>query len=165
MATHSSTLAWKIPWADEPGGLRSMGAQRVGHDWATSLHFTCKVWDIFLEVSQTRLTHRLVVESEEERKQWRLQPVEWMVVILTVLIRVTCVWRRNSEPCVCVCVCVCVFSLKNLNGDTMQEIWYLNLELGIGLNCWYKLVNHKHAGDTYSQKGLTLGKRVDPPNN
>ena len=34
MATHSSTLAWKIPWAEEPGGLLSMGLHRVGHDWS-----------------------------------------------------------------------------------------------------------------------------------
>ena len=32
MATHSSTLAWKIPWTEEPGRLHSMGSQRVGHD-------------------------------------------------------------------------------------------------------------------------------------
>ena len=32
MAIHSSTIAWKIPWAEEPGGLQSMGSQRVGHD-------------------------------------------------------------------------------------------------------------------------------------
>ena len=32
MATHSSTLAWKIPWTEEPGGLQSMRSQRVGHD-------------------------------------------------------------------------------------------------------------------------------------
>ena len=32
MATHSSTLAWKIPWTEEPGGVQSMGSQRVGHD-------------------------------------------------------------------------------------------------------------------------------------
>ena len=37
MAIHSSTLAWKIPWTEEPGRLQSMGSQRVGHDWATSL--------------------------------------------------------------------------------------------------------------------------------
>ena len=37
MAPHSSTLAWKIPWMEEPGGLQSMGSLRVGHDWATSL--------------------------------------------------------------------------------------------------------------------------------
>ena len=40
MATHSSILAWKIPWMEKPGRLQSMGLQRVGHDWATSLHFT-----------------------------------------------------------------------------------------------------------------------------
>ena len=40
MATHSSTLVWKIPWVEEPGGLQSMGSQRVGHDWGTSLHFS-----------------------------------------------------------------------------------------------------------------------------
>ena len=32
MATHSSTLAWKIPWTEEPSGLQSMGSQRVGHN-------------------------------------------------------------------------------------------------------------------------------------
>ena len=37
MATHSSTLAWKIPWTEEPGGLQSMGLLRVGQDRATSL--------------------------------------------------------------------------------------------------------------------------------
>ena len=37
MATHSSTLAWKIPWTEEPGRLQSMGLLRVGHNWATSL--------------------------------------------------------------------------------------------------------------------------------
>ena len=37
MASHSSTLAWKIPWMNEPGRLQSMGLLRVGHGWATSL--------------------------------------------------------------------------------------------------------------------------------
>ena len=37
MATHSSTLAWKIPWAEEPGGIPSMGSQRVG---LSTFHFT-----------------------------------------------------------------------------------------------------------------------------
>ena len=37
MAPHSSTLAWKIPWTEEPGRLQSMGSLRVRHDWATSL--------------------------------------------------------------------------------------------------------------------------------
>ena len=35
MATHSSILAWRIPWTEEPGRLISVGSRRVGHDWAT----------------------------------------------------------------------------------------------------------------------------------
>ena len=38
MATHSSILAWRISWTEEPGGLESMGPQRVRHDWATITH-------------------------------------------------------------------------------------------------------------------------------
>ena len=45
MATHSSVLAWRIPWTEEPGRLQSMGSLRVGHDWATSLSlFTFINW-------------------------------------------------------------------------------------------------------------------------
>ena len=45
MAPYSSTLAWKIPWMEEPGRLQSMGLLRVGHNWATSLSlFTFMHW-------------------------------------------------------------------------------------------------------------------------
>ena len=45
MAPHSSTLAWQIPWTEEPGRLQSMGSLRVGHDWAASLSlFTFMHW-------------------------------------------------------------------------------------------------------------------------
>ena len=39
MAPHSSTLAWKIPWMEEPGRLPFMGSLRVGHDFAFTFHF------------------------------------------------------------------------------------------------------------------------------
>ena len=48
MATHSSTLAWKIPWTEEPGRLQSMWLQRVGHDWAISLTITIQGWSLWL---------------------------------------------------------------------------------------------------------------------
>ena len=52
MATHYSVLAWRIPWIEEPGRLQSMGLQRVGHDWATSLslhsHFIFKLSIVLL---------------------------------------------------------------------------------------------------------------------
>ena len=49
METHSSILALEIPWTEEPGGLQSMGSQRVGHDWLNITHMTltartCKSW-------------------------------------------------------------------------------------------------------------------------
>ena len=45
MAPHSSTLAWKIPWTEKPGRLKSRGSLRVGHDWTTSLSlFTFMHW-------------------------------------------------------------------------------------------------------------------------
>ena len=45
MAPHSGSLAWKIPWMEEPGGLQSMGSLRVGYNWATSLClFTFMHW-------------------------------------------------------------------------------------------------------------------------
>ena len=45
MTPHSSTLAWQIPWTEEPGRLQSMGSLRVGHDWVTSLSlFTFIHW-------------------------------------------------------------------------------------------------------------------------
>ena len=54
MATHSSILAWKIPWTEEPGKLKSMGLQRVGYDWAISLSFTFEnsnvSWYIYLKI-------------------------------------------------------------------------------------------------------------------
>ena len=54
MATHSSTLAWKIPWTEEPGKLQSMVPLRVGHNWVTSLSlFTFMHW----------------------RRKWQLTPV------------------------------------------------------------------------------------------
>ena len=44
MATHSSIPAWEIPWTEEPGGLQSMGSQRVGHDWATNTNHPNGPW-------------------------------------------------------------------------------------------------------------------------
>ena len=50
MAIHSTILAWRIPWTEEPGGLQSMGSQRVRHDWATNTYIMHKV-NFYLEKS------------------------------------------------------------------------------------------------------------------
>ena len=57
MATHSSILAWRIPWTEEPGGLQSMGSQRVGHDLATEcacMHALSNVWHLTQCLSLSR---------------------------------------------------------------------------------------------------------------
>ena len=60
MATHSSTLAWEIPWTEVRGRLQSMGSQRVGHDWATSLHFTFRNYDGSKYTFMDRVPDRLL---------------------------------------------------------------------------------------------------------
>ena len=63
MATHSSTLVWKIPWTEECGSLQSMGSQRVGHNWAISL--------CFLQLcSLTSLVAQLVKNPPEMQGIW-----------------------------------------------------------------------------------------------
>ena len=51
MATHSSILAWRIPWTEKPGGLQSMGLQRVRHDWVTKHSSLC----LYILLSRNRL--------------------------------------------------------------------------------------------------------------
>ena len=50
MATHSSILAWRIPWTEEPGGLQPMGSQRVGHDWVTDTFTITLVVEWFVQI-------------------------------------------------------------------------------------------------------------------
>ena len=62
VATHSSILAWRIPWTEEPGGLQSLGSQRVGHDWVTST-FT---------FAPLQLTHRSPNPQCNDIRRWGL---------------------------------------------------------------------------------------------
>ena len=56
IAIHSSTLAWRIPWTEEPGGLQSMGSQRVGHDRVTSLSlYLLKLFSSIQSLSRVQL--------------------------------------------------------------------------------------------------------------
>ena len=65
MATHSSILAWKIPWTEKPGRQQSMGSQRVGHDWATSHKST------ILQLKKIiifKISHPLKVVKEDSKE-------------------------------------------------------------------------------------------------
>ena len=55
MATHSSILAWRIPWTEKPSGLQSMGLQRVGHNRATNTHTNVLIYSILITFSSFAL--------------------------------------------------------------------------------------------------------------
>ena len=65
MATHSSTLAWKIPWTKEPGRLQSMGSRRVGYDRATSLSLS-------LSLSLSKVLSVLQAPQGDQPPSWAL---------------------------------------------------------------------------------------------
>ena len=74
MTTHSSVLAWKIPWTEEPGGLQSMGSHRVRHDLAT-------------EHAPALLAVRHLPASAEDVKRRRFDPCTGRIP-----------WRRKRQP-------------------------------------------------------------------
>ena len=83
MATHSSILAWKIPWTEDPGRLQSTGLQRVGHDWATSLHFTSSQVALVVKKKKPTCQYRRHRRGRFDpwvgkipwRRKWQLTPI------------------------------------------------------------------------------------------
>ena len=77
-ATHSTILAWRIPWTEEPGRLQSMGSQRVGHHWETNTHmlvsklFSWTLWDVLTnDQTHGRVTGASDLEPEAEQHRWQ----------------------------------------------------------------------------------------------
>ena len=68
MASHSSILAWRIPWTEEPGGLQSTGSQRVRHDWATQ-HSTARDFTHAYSESGNKQKNHSIAEIEVQIKQ------------------------------------------------------------------------------------------------
>ena len=93
MATHSSVLAPKIPWTEERGRLPSMGSQRVGHDWATSL----SLWLLWIELLWTFLNKQFCrhLHSSLLGNTWGGRGMA----------RATLMW---SGSVVCVCRTLCI---------------------------------------------------------
>ena len=102
MATHSSILAWRIPWTEEPGGLQSMGSWRVGHDWATSLSFWIqglipdhelfRWWSTSQPVKKSSINFSASpyelkegiqeIKSQLEKQQQQQQQLDWVLWVL-----------------------------------------------------------------------------------
>ena len=102
MATHSSILAWRIPRTEEPGGLQSMGSQRVRHDWATNI--TLHYLGIYLPKETKDLCienyKKLIKEIKEETNKWRNISCSWIrrtnIVKMSILHKA--IYRFNAIP-------------------------------------------------------------------
>ena len=94
MATHYSILAWRIPWTEKPGGLQSMGSQRVGHDRVTNTHTSnqIRVWAIWNETQEPHL-----------RGKWDETIISFGVIIPRIELKQICVFpwtnHRSSGHC------------------------------------------------------------------
>ena len=109
MAPHSSTLAWKIPWTEEPGGLQSMGSLQVGHDWMTSLSlFTFMHWK-----RKWQLTPEFLPGESQGRGAW------WAAVYGVAQSR-TRLKRLSSSSSKHCCCCLVTKSCTTLLCDPMD---------------------------------------------
>ena len=122
-AAHSSTLAWRIPWTEEPGGLQSTGSQRVGHNWVTNTFFflpisqSCKVpfWQM---VYQSSLSTNLCVLMLGPRNNWIPGPMGMWVFCHFVEMA----WTKGflKEACSCFKLFLRLSSLWSWN---VRKIW------------------------------------------
>ena len=111
IAPHSNTLAWKIPWAEEPGRLQFRGSRRVGHDWATSLSlFTFMHWrrkwqptPVFLpgeshgqrSLVGCRLWGRTESDTTEATQQQQQQPILVRSCLKSCMLGFSIMWTKN----------------------------------------------------------------------
>ena len=78
MATHSSTLAWKVPWTEEPGRIESMGLQRVRHDWTISLSLSSYLGPVFC-------VFHILKSLGAHHRQWLQSDGCWLQVFFSFL--------------------------------------------------------------------------------
>ena len=93
MATHSSTLAWKIPWMEEPGRLQSMWSQRVRYDWATSLSLSFLITCLPTYSSWATLVLTILYASPLRVFAWTLsQPATLAFYFILQYSQLTMLW-------------------------------------------------------------------------
>ena len=113
MATHSSILAWRILWTEKPGGLRSLGSQRVGDNWATNTHphvtekkcctFThaYSILDTVLGIEEKRWNIFTALRSQDGR--WRQKSKgtvisQWISTVMETCNDVSRVQNQDQQP-------------------------------------------------------------------
>ena len=145
MAPHSSTLAWKIPWTEDPGGLQSMGSLRVGHDWATSLScngegngnpLQCSYlqnprdsgawWAAVHGVTQSRTQlKRLSSSSSSSKEEAGREKKSNMTVAPAIVVGGWMISFPLLFNCALICLCLSVFALVLFGGlKNVSIVWF-----------------------------------------
>ena len=137
---HSSTLAWKIPWMEKPGGLQSMGSQRVRHDWATSLSHASKV---MLKILQARLQEYMNCELPDVQAGFRKgRENKDQIANIHWIIEKARVFQKNIYSCF-------IDYTKAFNCVDHNKLWKILQEMGMPdhLTC---LLRNLYAGQEAS---------------
>ena len=92
-ATHSSILAWRIPWTEKPGGLPSMGSQRVRHNWATN-SFTFSLY-LIGTLGNLRSNHS---STTKHQRMWNKSQYLWALFSSFIKRAIWTIWTLNSVP-------------------------------------------------------------------
>ena len=154
MATHSSILAWKIPWMEEPGRLQSMGSRRVGHDWGTSLLlFTFMHWRRKWQPTPVLLPGKshgrrsLVGCSPWGRKE--LDMTEWLHFHFSL----SCIGEGDGNPFQCSC-------LENPRDGGAWWAAIYGVAQGRTWLTWLSSSNSRRIGATELVKGKSKSHRT-----
>ena len=128
MATHSSVLAWRIPWTEEPGGLKSMESQRVGCDWATNTFTVRKPPDVcccFFPVNTLETLNSFKVYTMEvtlnDSFSDRQNPIQ----------------SQRKEVCLLGLPCVVDMYQLSISFEPSKSYVHSNPDLTSGLRVWY----------------------------
>ena len=128
MAPHSSILAWKIPWMEEPGRLQSIGSQRVGHNWTTSLLL-------------------LVSVAKAHKRRWPLgicpgggwNPLSCFRVLLPFFLMFRILKFHDLNYSLCRCTCCFslskIFNWKALSSLSGELPWVLKTPYALDVLC------------------------------
>ena len=115
MAPHSSTLAWKIAWTEEPGGLQSMGSLRVGHDWATSLSVSLSC----IGEGNGTLPQCSCQETPREGGAW------WAAIYGVAQSRTQLKWLSSSSSSLCYMVNIILYFTPWVSGTQKVAVGYI----------------------------------------
>ena len=133
MAPHTSTVAWKIPWMEEPGRLQSMGSLTVGHDWATSLSLS-----IFMHWRRKWQPTPVFLPGESHGRRslvgcspWGPQSRTWLKRLSSSsLFRQACFTQQNTLK---------IHSNFSMHTNSLVIFWQSRILLYGGFTIWFSV--------------------------